>query len=182
MFDFASVQAERSYPEWLTADLRTDHACEVAAVAMCRGAMAAARRPDMHAVIRAHFRTERRHMALMVAVLDPAAQSRLLPVWRFFGRTLGFVSSLIGPGCYHRTTDAMESVVDRLYARQITRLSELDAYHNLRRMLEVCRLDELRHRNEAAEHVGSPAGLLGRAWWRCVVAAAAASATVARRI
>jgi ubiquinone biosynthesis monooxygenase Coq7 len=181
MFVFAAVQAERAYPGWLTSDLRGNHAGEVAAVELCRGALAATRCPALQAQIHDHFRTERRHVALIEAILDPTAHSRLMPVWRFLGRAVGFLSCAISARFYHRTMEGVESFADRHYEKQIQRLHALRGHRELRRVLEVCRGDEIRHRAEAADGAGRPAGLPGQLWWRVVTIGSAAAIAVARR-
>lgn len=52
--------------------------------------------PQCRAFVSSHLSTESLHLALFDRLLDPQHKSRLLPLWRFAGFTLGFLPTVIG--------------------------------------------------------------------------------------
>lgn len=146
-FDFDRIRSGRPFPAWLVAELRSDHAGEVGAVEIYRGALAATRDRVLRSAILRHMETEKRHLRAMERVLDPADHSRLVPVWRLAGWLLGFTSSLAGRNTYHHTIRAVETFVDRHYQAQIDRLEREGGHAELLRLLRCCRADEVHHRD-----------------------------------
>jgi 3-demethoxyubiquinol 3-hydroxylase len=165
------------------ADLRSDHAGEVGAVQIYRGILATTRHAELRAFATHHLATERDHLRLIGSHLAAAHHSRLLPAWRLAGWLTGALPALLGPRMVYATVAAVESFVDRHYAEQIARLSALPAdaaRRALRDDLEGCRLDELRHRNDALA-AGPASGPMVRCWTLLVGGGSAAAVALARR-
>lgn len=147
-FDFKRIRSGGPFPAWLVAELRSDHAGEVGAVEIYRGALAATRDHVMRSAILRHMQAEKRHLRLMERILDPADRSTLVPVWRLAGWLLGFTSSLAGRLTYHHTIRAVETFVDNHYKAQIDRLEREGGHAELLRLLRSCQADEVEHRDK----------------------------------
>lgn len=152
-------------------ELRTDHAGEAGAVMIYRGVLAITRDPALRAFAHQHLETERKHLALLEAVVPAADRSRLLPLWRLAGWFTGALPALFGAQPVYATIEAVETFVDAHYSAQLRLIDGLradaaDPADNavgdtaqaseappdlaaLRRLLEGCRLDEVAHRDEA---------------------------------
>ena len=83
-------------PDWVLADLRTDHAGELGAVCIYQGVLRFARDPALQAFAQHHLNTEQKHLRLIEAWLPKAHYSRLLPVWRLAGLLTGALPALFG--------------------------------------------------------------------------------------
>lgn len=180
-FDFERIRSGGPFPVWLVAELRSDHAGEVGAVEIYRGALAATRDHGLRAAILRHMETEKRHLRAIEQVLDPADRSRLVSVWRLAGWLLGFTSLLAGRRAYHHTTQAVETFVDQHYQAHIDRLERDGGHAELLRLLRSCQADEVNHRDEAARAANGAPGLVGRLWSSIVGAGSAAAVAGARR-
>ena len=172
-----------AWPRETLADLRSDHAGEVGAVQIYRGILAVTRHAGLRAFATHHLATERDHLRLIGTHLPAQHHSRLLPAWRVAGWLTGALPALLGPRMVYATVAAVESFVDHHYAEQIARLVALPgdpACSALRADLERCRLDELRHRDEAlaAEPASGP---LVRCWATLVGRGSAVAVALARR-
>ena len=165
--DRSAIAPVRIPPD-LIADLRSDHAGEAGAVFIYRGILGVTRDAEVRCFAEAHLETECRHLALMGELVPVHQRSRLLPVWRIAGWITGALPAIFGPAAVYRTIDAVESFVDRHYAKQVDKLRGRTAYAELGALLEVCRLDEVGHRDEARSRGGRPAGVIGR-WWSVMV-------------
>lgn len=169
-------------PAWLIRDLRSDHAGETGAVAIYRGILATSRDAGVLAFADAHLKTEQRHLALIETVLPQKSRSVLLPLWRLAGFLTGALPALLGPAAVFATIDAVETFVDRHYGDQIERLSQEARHPDVLALLQQCRLDELRHRDEAREALSGAPGPIVKAWCRMVGLGSAAAVAVARRL
>ena len=169
------------YPDWLEADLRSDHAGETGAVWIYRGVLRFSRDAGVRAFAKHHLDTERRHLAVMDRVLSPARRSRLLPVWRLAAYLLGALPALVGPQAVYATIDAVENFVDGHYHDQIVKLAPHVEWHTLKTTLEECREDELAHRDEARALHGASPGLLLGLGQRTIAVGSAAAVWAARR-
>jgi ubiquinone biosynthesis monooxygenase Coq7 len=178
---FERIRNGRPFPAWLVADLRSDHAGEIGAVEIYRGALAATRDPSLRSAILRHMETEKRHLRAMDRVLDPCERSRLVPVWRRAGWLLGFTSSLAGRNAYHHTIRAVETFVDQHYQGQIDRLEQEGGHAELLRLLRSCQADEVEHRDDAARAANRAPGFMGRLWSSIVGFGSAAAVAGARR-
>lgn len=179
---WADRTASTRLPQPLLRELRTDHAGETGAVMIYRGVLAVSKDPVLRAFAQHHLETERRHLALIEAVLPTPWRSRLLPLWRLSGWLTGALPACFGPRSVYATIQAVETFVDRHYAQQLTLIDELllppkgpasdtragalaeTDLRALRAMLLDCRQDEVAHRDDAAARWDGRAGLLMRGW------------------
>lgn len=169
-------------PDWLVADLRSDHAGETGAVAIYRGILACCRDPALREFAARHLETERKHLRRLETVLPASERSRLLPAWKVAGFLVGALPTLAGPRAVYATIDAVESFVDRHYQAQVDRLDAEQSHPDLRALLAECRAEEVHHRDEARECHGGLVGAALRAWGVAVEAGSAAAVTAARRV
>lgn len=174
--------AAKPFPQWLAAELRSDHAGEVGAVEIYKGALKANRDPLMRQEILSHLETERRHLRAFQVLLDPPETSRLLYLWRISGWLLGYIACRAGADVYHRTIAVVETFVDAHCEQQIQRLTAEGGNEALLALLRACQKDEIEHRNEAASRVNRAPGPFGRLWSSIVASGSAAAVLLARRI
>jgi ubiquinone biosynthesis monooxygenase Coq7 len=171
-----------NYPDWLVAELRSDHAGETGAVMIYRGILALCRDPDVRHFAERHMATEQGHLRLLEEVLPPARRSRLLPIWRVAGWLTGAIPALFGPRAVYATIDSVESFVDHHYQQQLDRLDAEHIFPELRAMLAKCQEEEIHHRDEARDLHGGMVGTLLRAWGAIVGAGSEAAVAAARRV
>lgn len=176
------AREDGALPTWLTRDLRSDHAGEKGAVAIYRGILAVSRAADIRTFAEAHLKTEQEHLELIETVLPRSTQSAFLPLWRVAGFLTGAVPALFGRKAVFATIGAVETFVDRHYAGQVERLSREAIHPEIRALLERCRQDEVRHRDEAQAALHGAPGAMARAWGWMVGAGSAAAVSVARRV
>jgi ubiquinone biosynthesis monooxygenase Coq7 len=149
--------------------LRVDHAGEVAAVNIYRGHKAVFEAAGMDDAARrmgdfeAH---EAVHLARFEALLGErrTRPTLMAPIWRAAAFGLGVGAALIGESAAHACTEAVESVIEDHYARQIAELEGREPA--LAAELAAFREDELAHREEAVElgaHAAPLHGLLSAA-------------------
>ncbi len=177
-----SIERDRDMPDWLTGELRSDHAGESGAVQIYRGVLASSGDPTVRAFAQRHLETESRHLRELESALPERARSRLLPLWRLAGWLTGAVPALLGARAVYATIDAVESFVDRHYAQQIDSLTGHSELSTIRSMLERCRADELEHRDEARAAGGGNIGRIAQSWAWLVNAGSVAAVSVARRV
>lgn len=176
------IRAAKPFRRWLAAELRSDHAGEVGAVEIYRGALAANRDPKLRQDILRHLETERCHLLAFQRILEPKETSRVLYLWKLAGWFLGYIACRAGPNTYHRTIASVETFVDSHYEQQIRRLTAENGDRNLLALLLACQRDEAEHRDEAARRVTGEGGLAGRLWGAIVGAGSAAAVALARRM
>lgn len=177
--------AGSSLPIELVRELRTDHAGETGAVMIYRGVLAVTRDPALRAFALHHLETEQRHLDLIEAVMPQRERSALLPLWRVSGWLTGALPACVGPRAVYATIQAVETFVDRHYADQVRlidallhpqsdpgphalRASVVGELQDLRGVLEQCRLDEVSHRDDAAQRWDGRASVMLR-WWQGTV-------------
>ena len=168
-------------PHDLLRELRTDHAGETGAVMIYRGVLAVTRDPALRAFAEHHLDTERRHLAQIELVMPRRERIRLLPLWRVSGWVTGALPACAGPRAVYATIQTVETFVDRHYADQVRQIDALLGaqpgaepsepltamvceLHNLRAVLEECRLDEVAHRDDAAQRWDGRASAWLRLW------------------
>jgi 3-demethoxyubiquinol 3-hydroxylase len=151
-------------PARLAEMLRVDHAGEVAAVNIYRGHRvvfdaagmdeAAQRMSDFEA-------HEAVHLARFETLLGErrARPTLMAPIWRAAAFGLGVGAALIGEKAAHACTEAVESVIEDHYARQIAELEDREPA--LAAELAAFRADELAHRDQAVELGAQEAPLHG---------------------
>ena len=177
-----TVRDKSEMPDWLEAELRSDHAGETGAVAIYDGMLAVTRDEAVRRFATHHRETERQHLARIEALLPPAQRSRLLGAWRCAGWLTGAIPALFSRDAVYHTVDAVESFVDEHYGAQIEALHDSVEFSALRAVLVECRDDELAHRDEARERAAAPAGAMLRAWLFAVDTGSRAAVHVARRL
>lgn len=183
--------ADAAWSARVTADLRSDHAGEVGAIQIYRGALAVARDPALRRFAQDHMAAEVSHLACIERHLPATGHSRLLPAWRVAGWLTGALPALFGPRVFHATVAAVERFVDGHYAEQIEHIDATLAatppsaatrrLAALRADLQTCREDEIRHRDEALA-AGASTHPLVRAWAAAVGAGSGFAVTLARRV
>ncbi|WP_027285646.1 demethoxyubiquinone hydroxylase family protein [Rubritepida flocculans] len=171
-----------AYPDWLIAELRSDHAGETGAVMIYRGILALCRDAELRRFAERHMATEQGHLRLLEEVLPPARRSRLLPLWRVAGWLTGAIPALFGPRAVYATIDSVESFVDHHYQQQLDRLDAEAIFPELRAMLAKCQEEEVHHRDEARERHGGVVGAVLRGWGALVGWGSEAAVAAARRL
>lgn len=138
--------------------LRVDHAGEMAAVAIYRGQRAVmAAHPDK--AIAATLEEMESHEAAHLARFDELLTEHgvrptlMAPAWRLAGFALGAATALMGEKAAHACTEAVETVIEDHYARQIEEIKAdpTAPAAALVDELSAFRDDELAHRDLAIE-------------------------------
>jgi ubiquinone biosynthesis monooxygenase Coq7 len=159
-----AIEAEKLYPAWLIAELRSDQAGETGAVAIYNGILAVTRNSELRAFAEHHRATEQEHFARINDLLPSNQHSRLLPLWRVAGYLTGLLPALFGANATYATIQAVETFVDHHYAQQIARLDSEYLFPAVREILNQCRLDEVSHRDEAGELLKEQPSVMLRLW------------------
>ena len=179
----ALLRPEDLLPDWVLADLRTDHAGELGAVCIYRGVLRFARDPALRAFAQHHLATEQKHLLLIEGWLPKSHYSRLLPVWRLAGFITGALPALFGPRAVYATIEAVETFVDHHYGEQVRSLASQSELNALRETLLDCQADEVAHRDEAATARGSDRlGMVLRVWCAMVGSGSRAAVALIRHI
>jgi demethoxyubiquinone hydroxylase (CLK1/Coq7/Cat5 family) len=167
---------------WLERELRADHAGETGAVAIYRGILAVSRSPRVRSFALRHLATERRHLKLIDGLLPGSQRSKLLPLWTAAGFTAGALPAMFGSRAVFATIDAVESFVDQHYLAQIDSIGDDRDLLTVSEALQLCRADELAHRDEARSFADRAPGPVLRVWLWAVGLGSALAVPVARRI
>lgn len=194
-----------SHWHWLDRELSSNVAGETGAVCIYDGAAAALRwrgKADEStlAFIEEHRAAEQSHLDLFEALIPSTKHTRLLPVWKLAGFTLGFAPAMVSDRALFLTVEAVETFVEEHYQDQIVPLREHGRCPELVALLEHCCADEIHHKVDAAERAAAARGssdvdgsstsaqsaptvaLVERAWMRLVGVGSAVAAEVARRV
>lgn len=144
--------------------LRVDHAGEVAAVHIYRGHQAvfeAAGRDEAARRMKDFESHEAIHLARFEALLSErrVRPTLMSPVWRAAAFSLGVGTALLGEKAAEACTEAVETVIEDHYARQIAELGDRET--DLAGELSAFRADELAHRDEAVRGGAREAPLYG---------------------
>jgi len=133
--------------------LRVDHAGELGAVHIYRGQRAvlggAAGKRRIDSQLADMEAQESEHLARFEARLTQGRvrPTLMAPIWRAAGFALGAGTALIGERAAHACTEAVETVIEAHYQRQITELQDRDP--ELAAELGGFRDEELAHRDLA---------------------------------
>lgn len=133
--------------------IRVDHAGEYGAMRIYEGQLAVLeRKPRARqsvAAIRRMAEQERRHFAIFERLVNErhVRPTALTPLWHVAGFALGATTAALGEKAAMACTAAVEETIDAHYAGQAGRLGKRDA--RLKRTIEKCRAEELKHREEA---------------------------------
>ena len=144
--------------------LRVDHAGEVAAVNIYRGHRAVFEAAGMTdaAYRMAEFEAhEAVHLQRFEALLTEkrVRPTLMAPIWRAAAFGLGVGAALVGEKAAHACTEAVETVIEDHYGRQIAELEGRD--DDLAAELSAFRADELAHRDQAIGEGAREAPLYG---------------------
>jgi 3-demethoxyubiquinol 3-hydroxylase len=130
--------------------LRVDQAGEYGATRIYAGQLAVPRRNCPEAKLIARMAAqEQRHLARFDALMAErrVRPTALQPLWNVAGFALGAVTALMSEQAALACTDAVETVIDRHYSRQLVDLGDEDP--ELAADIEAFRADELEHRDTA---------------------------------
>ena len=169
----------RELPQWLLAELRSDHAGETGAVWIYRGILAVTSNVELRKFAEHHLTTEEQHLTLVSKQMPEQQISIFIPVWKLAGFLTGAIPAIFGNNSVYATIDAVETFVDRHYQHQIDSLRQEGSFPALRKLLEQCQADELCHRDEARAAVKSRNHAL-RAWCWLVGYGSAVAVKLAR--
>ena len=189
------IAEARKNDKWLMRDLRSDHAGEVGAVWIYKGALAAMKlRPHnehVHSFVEHHLESERGHLAFFQQGLAKDEHTKLVGMWKVAGFCLGFFPTLISAPALFVTIHAVETFVEDHYNAHITPLQEKkpsNPYPALTHALKQFCQDEVRHATDAATRYGTTVlqddlsrNSLASAWSRVVQWGSAQAANVARK-
>lgn len=137
-------------PPRMIRELRASHVGETVAVNLYDGVAWATSDPEVLRFAASHRRVEREHLRLFEAILPPARRSRLTGFWRLSGRLMGGLPAWLGPVYFYAVVAGVEAWVDGHYAGQIATARRLAPDPDLLRLLDACRIDEIRHSRDAA--------------------------------
>ena len=135
--------------------LRVDHAGELGAVHIYRGQRAVLNAAAGKDRIAYQLQEMEAHEAAHLARFDEILTERrvrptlMAPLWRLAGFALGAGTALLGEKAAHACTEAVETVIEDHYARQVEELTAREPA--LARELQGFRDDELAHRDQAIE-------------------------------
>ena len=174
--------AQGHIPAWLIDDLRTDHAGELGAVWIYRGALTGTRNQEITKFAAEHLETEKIHLRGIESLISARERSYLLPLWRLFGFLTGYIAAIFGPHAFYATVAAVETFVDQHYAFQIKRLKPDSTLAPICLQLEQFRLDEVRHKDESLERIGNVEHPVLNLWCRLVTVGSRGAVAVSRRI
>ena len=167
---------------WLEAELRSDHAGESGAIAICEGILRTTRDPELVSFALNHRRTEIRHLAWIEEIVPVAGRSRLTFVWTIAGFIIGCLPALFGRNAVYATIDTVETFVESHYTSQINRLETDESKSELRSILVRCRDDEIKHRDQARNFTTEPSGYFLSVWCWMVGIGSAAAVFLARKV
>ena len=181
MSKFSASQNFRSrkLPQWLLAELRSDHAGETGAVWIYRGILAVTPNEELRRFAEHHLFTEEQHLALVSKQIPEQETSVFIPVWKLAGFLTGAIPAMFGNNSVYATIDAVETFVDIHYQHQIDSLRQDGSFPALRELLEQCQADERSHRDEARAAVKSRNHVL-KAWCWLVGYGSAVAVKLAR--
>ena len=173
------------YPDWLTRELRTDHAGETGAVWIYRGILTVSVNDSVRTFALRHLETELKHLSKIECLLPLKYRSWLLPVWRIAGFFTGAIPALCGPDMTFHTIEAVETFVYQHYQNQLDSLQPIVEHYPelaiVRSVLRECQFDEITHRDEAAQRVQNAPGAIIRLWCLLVSSGSQTAVTLARQ-
>lgn len=155
--------------------LRVDQAGEYGATRIYAGQLAVLRRNCPEAKLIARMAAqEQRHLERFDRLIAERCvrPTALQPLWNVAGFALGAATALMSEKAALACTDAVETVIDRHYGRQLEELGDEDP--ELSSDIQEFRADELEHRDTARE-----AGAMGAIGYPLLTAAIRAGCRVA---
>ena len=191
------------YQSDLQSELRSDHAGEVGAVFIYKGASHAihclkvikqsqqSQIVQMESFVTQHLATEQNHLDIMNMLVSKPLQTKLVPVWKLCGWTLGFFPTLIfGKSGLYVTVNAVETFVEKHYGHQIQLIDRLisnqdpnkDTLLELQQVLKECCEDEVHHKDDAKSRLEGSTGRIGIIWGWIVEKGSEFAVTIAKKI
>lgn len=177
---------------WLDKEMSSNFAGETGAVHIYKGALAALSiRPindDVLEFCQSHMANEVSHLQMFEYIVPDGKRTKLLPVWKLAGFTLGFFPTLLaGSRALYVTVEAVETFVEEHFQEQIIPLKKQNACPELVQLLEHCCEDEVHHKEDAARRLlnqENPGidGFWVQPWTSIVKGGSALAAEIARRI
>lgn len=171
------------FSDFLIRELRSDHAGEMGAVYIYRGALATARTAGSKAFAKEHLAVETRHLEFFEKWLPKSHHSKLIGIWKLAGFTLGAVSALFGERTLFVTIDAVEEFVVEHYQQQLDFLESTgnSKEKSLVQTLRQFQADEALHRKDASSRL-EDTGYAASIWRRLVGEGSALAVSIARNI
>ncbi|MBR9826537.1 MAG: demethoxyubiquinone hydroxylase family protein [Alphaproteobacteria bacterium] len=136
--------------------IRVDHAGEYGAVAIYRGQRAVFKNlPHKSRIATQLHEMEADEQHHLDAFDDLIREGRsrptaLAPLWQIGGRALGTITALMGERAAHACTEAVETVIEGHYARQVEELRAMGE-DELADMFDKFREEEVAHKDLAVE-------------------------------
>ena len=174
--------SKESKPQWLIADLRSDHAGETGAIWIYQGILLTTSEEAVKEFAKNHLTTELSHLEKIESFLDEKDRSVLIPLWKILGFLTGALPAIFGSRAVFATISAVENFVVAHYQAQIRRLRNENIHPHISSVLQSCRDDEAQHEAEAASLISSQPGKLLRAWCRLVSVGSNFAVKLARMI
>jgi len=171
-----------SKPQWLIADLRSDHAGETGAIWIYKGILLTTSEEALKEFAKDHLTTELSHLEKIESFLDKKDRSVLVPLWRILGFLTGALPATFGSRAVFATISAVENFVVLHYQSQIHRLQKKNIHPVICNALQTCCDDEAKHESEATSLISSQPGRLLSAWCRLVSVGSNVAVKLARMI
>lgn len=196
-FSYHDAVREYQKPEtewhWLDRELSSNVAGETGAIHIYKGALAAMTiRSDLskeaQEFCKSHMANESSHLFLFRSIVPNGKYTRLLPIWRLCGWTVGFLPTIFGGSkALYVTVEAVETFVEEHFQEQIVPLKKKGVSPELVHLLEHCCADEVHHKEDALRHLLVDSDKRFDAWWvrpwsNVVRTGSIFAADVARRI
>ena len=148
--------------------IRVDHAGERGAVNIYDGQLLALQilksDPDLESKISEMKEHEKEHLKYFEQQLAERQirPTLLLPLWDVLGKSLGFVTGMMGKKATMLCTASVEEVIDKHYQSQIQHLEDNEKEEKeLLKKIKKFREDELEHRDIAYEEGATKEGPFG---------------------
>jgi 3-demethoxyubiquinol 3-hydroxylase len=132
--------------------IRVDHAGEYGATRIYAGQLAVLGRGANGDILRHMQAQEQQHLRTFNDMIADrrVRPTMMLPLWHLAGFALGAVTAAMGEKAAMACTVAVEEVIDEHYSAQLEKLDAAEP--ELRRTVEMFRMEELRHRDIGLEH------------------------------
>ena len=173
---------KESKPQWLIADLRSDHAGETGAIWIYKGILLATSEEALKEFATDHLTTELSHLETIESFLDKKDRSVLIPLWKILGFLTGALPAIFGSRAVFATISAVESFVVLHYQSQIHRLQNENIHPVICNALQTCCDDEAKHESEATNLISRQPDRFLKAWCRLVNVGSNVAVKLARMI
>ena len=171
-----------SKPQWLIADLRSDHAGETGAIWIYQAILLTTSEEAVKEFAKNHLTTELSHLEKIESFLDKKDRSVLIPLWKILGFLTGALPAIFGSRAVFATISAVENFVVLHYQSQIHRLQNENIHPVICSALQACCDDEAKHESEATDLLLRQPGSLLSMWCRLVSTGSKIAVKLARVI